>query len=98
MPSRILKRPRPSCRKRLNLSDAYIDTVWKQNQFSVSLDMSLVTTMEDEGRWMINNNLTTEKTIPNYQNYIYTKGLEEVKPNAVNTVELRYSESGHSWS
>lgn len=70
--------------KRLNLGDAYIETVWTQNQFSVSLDKSLVTAMEDEGRWMIANDLTTANTIPDYRNYIYTAGLEEAKPETVN--------------
>lgn len=70
--------------KRLNLSTGYMDTVWQQNQFSLSLDQSLVTAMEDEGRWMINNNLTSAKKIPDFQAHIYTKGLEEVKPGSVN--------------
>lgn len=70
--------------KRLNLDAGYMDTVWQQNQFSLSLDQSLVTAMEDEGRWMIKNNLTTEKTIPNFRDYIYTKGLEVVKPESIN--------------
>lgn len=72
--------------KKLNYTDAYMAAVWDKNQFSISLDQSLVTAMEDEGRWMIKNNLTTEKTIPNFRNYIYTKGLQEVKPEAVNII------------
>jgi ABC-type nitrate/sulfonate/bicarbonate transport system substrate-binding protein len=72
--------------KRLNLSAGYMDTVWQQNQFTLSLDQSLVTAMEDEGRWMIANNLTSEKTIPNFRDYIYTKGLMEVNPEAVNII------------
>lgn len=72
--------------KKLNYTDAYMAAVWDKNQFSISLDQSLVTAMEDEGRWMIKNNLTTEKTIPNFMDYIYTKGLEEVKPEAVNII------------
>jgi hypothetical protein len=39
--------------------------------------------MDDEARWMINNNLTCEKTLPDYNAFIYTKGMEEVKPDAV---------------
>lgn len=70
--------------RHLNFSDEYMDTVWQQNQFSLSLDQSLILAMEDEGRWMINNNLTTEKTIPDFREYIYTKGLEEVRPESVN--------------
>ncbi len=33
---------------------------------------------------MINNNLTSERTMPNFSDYIYTKGLEDVRPEAVN--------------
>ncbi len=70
--------------KRLNYTDAYMVTLWQDHQFSLSLDQSLLIAMNDEGRWMINNNLTSEKALPNYGNYIYTKGLEAVKPNVVN--------------
>lgn len=72
--------------KKVNLSDAFMATAWPKHQFSLSLDQSLVLAMEDEARWMINNNLTAEKTIPNFRNYIYTKGLVKVKPDAVNII------------
>ena len=70
--------------KRLNYTDEYMATIWPDHQFSLSLDQSLLMAMNDEGRWMIKNNLTTEKTLPYFRDYIYTKGLEEVKPEAVN--------------
>ena len=72
--------------KRLNLDAAYMETVWSQNQFSLSLDQSLILTMEDEARWMIKNNLTTEKQVPDFLNYIYEDGLKAVKPEAVNII------------
>jgi NitT/TauT family transport system substrate-binding protein len=72
--------------KRLNFDDAYMAAVWPDNHFSLSLDQSLVTAMEDEGRWMIKNNLTNERSIPDYRNYIYTKGLEGIKPDSVNII------------
>lgn len=70
--------------RRLNFSDAYMVTVWPDHQFSLSLDQSLLIAMNDEGRWAINNNLTSERTMPNFRDYIYTKGLKEVKPKSVN--------------
>jgi len=72
--------------KRLNLDAIYMETVWSQNQFSVSLDQSLIIAMEDEARWLIENNLTAEKQVPDFLNYIYVDGLEVVKPNAVNII------------
>ena len=61
-------------------------TVWPKNHLSLSLDQSLVSAMEDEGRWMIKNNLTSEKTITQLRDYMYTKGLMEVNPEAVNVI------------
>jgi NitT/TauT family transport system substrate-binding protein len=72
--------------KRLNYEDAYIETVWKYNQFSLTLDQSLVLAMEDEARWMINNNLTSEKKTPDFLDYIYADGLEKIKPGSVNII------------
>jgi NitT/TauT family transport system substrate-binding protein len=71
---------------KFNYSDAEVATVWSDNQFSLSLDQSLVVAMEDEGRWMIANNLTAAKTIPDIRGHIYIKGLEEVKPESVNVI------------
>jgi NitT/TauT family transport system substrate-binding protein len=70
--------------EKLNYSDEQMAETWPENQFSITLDQSLLTAMNDEGQWMIYNNLTSENTTPDYQDYIYTKGMEEVKPQAVN--------------
>jgi NitT/TauT family transport system substrate-binding protein len=72
--------------KRLNLSADYMDTVWKQNQFTLSLDQSLVLAMEDEARWMIRNNLTTERQVPNFLDYIQEDDLKAIKPDSVNII------------
>jgi ABC-type nitrate/sulfonate/bicarbonate transport system substrate-binding protein len=69
--------------RRLNYSDAYMAAVWSDHQFSLALDQSLVIAMNDEARWMINNNLTSERTVPDFNNHIYMRGLEEVKPESV---------------
>jgi NitT/TauT family transport system substrate-binding protein len=73
-------------RKRMNFDDAYMEIIWPRYQFTLSLDQSLITAMEDEARWMIKNNLTREKTIPDFTNYIYMDVLKAVKPEAVNII------------
>jgi NitT/TauT family transport system substrate-binding protein len=73
-------------RRRLNYDDAFTETIWSENQFSLSLDQSLITAMEDEARWMIKNNLTTETQVPDFVNYIYVDGLKAVKPEAVSII------------
>lgn len=72
--------------KRMNYDDAVMESVWPENQFSLSLDQSLITAMEDEARWMIKNKMTTEKQVPDFLNYIYVDGLKAVKPEAVNII------------
>ncbi len=73
-------------RKRLNYDDAFTETIWSENQFSLSLDQSLIAAMEDEARWMIKNNLTNEKQVPDFLNYLYLEGLKAMKPEAVSII------------
>ncbi len=73
-------------KKQMNFTDAYVEIVWRQNQFSLSFDQSMILAMEDEARWMISNNLTNETMVPNFLNYLYLDGLESVKPGSVNII------------
>ena len=61
-------------------------TVWARNEFSLSLEQSLIAAMENEARWMIKNNLTGRTMVPDFINYIYFNGLTTVKPEAVNII------------
>ena len=70
----------------LDLDAGYMATVWQQNQFSLTLDQSLVLAMEDEARWMIRNNLTNATAVPDFRNYLYTDGLDTVKPGSVKII------------
>ena len=65
--------------KRLKVDAGTIDRIWQQNVFSLTLDQSLITAMEDEARWMISNGLTREKQIPDFLNYVYVDGLKTGK-------------------
>jgi ABC-type nitrate/sulfonate/bicarbonate transport system substrate-binding protein len=73
-------------RNRMNFDEAYMDILWQRYQFSLSIDQSLIAAMEDEARWMISNNLTTEKAVPDFRNYIYVDALKSVKPESVNII------------
>ncbi len=73
-------------KKKLNLTDADIARIWSQNQFSLSLDQSLVLAMEDEARWMIRNDLATPRQMPDFLAYVESSSLEAIKPEAVNII------------
>ena len=66
--------------------DAYMTAVWSEHQFSLSLDQSLITAMEDEARWMIRTTLPVKSRFPIFMNYIYEDGLKAIKPEAVNII------------
>ena len=73
-------------KKKLSLNDDEVSKIWVRNRFSLSLDQSLIAAMEDEARWMIKNNLTNEKVVPDFGDYIYEDALKSVKPEAVNII------------
>jgi NitT/TauT family transport system substrate-binding protein len=72
--------------RRLNYDESYISSVWPRHRFSLSLDQTLTVAMKDEAQWMIDNNLTKEKIVPDFMNYIYPDGLKAAKPEALNIV------------
>jgi ABC-type nitrate/sulfonate/bicarbonate transport system substrate-binding protein len=83
----IVKHPEQAqdiIQKRLNYDEAYVNEIWPEHQLAVTLDQSMILAMEDEARWLISNNLTSEKTVPDFRAYIYSEGLKAVKPEAVN--------------
>ncbi len=71
-------------KKRLNQTDEYMAAVWPDHQFSLTLDHSLLTAMNDEARWMIANNLTPATTSHDLREHIDTTALARVRHDAVN--------------
>ena len=72
--------------ERLKLDSDYMDFVETQNTFALSLDQSLITAMEDEARWMIRSQVTTKTETPDFSDNVYTDGLMQLKPEAVNII------------
>ncbi len=70
----------------LNYTDGYMSAVWPNQQISLSLDQSLIISMDDEARWMINNKLTDATVIPNFLNNFYLDGLIGIKPDSVTII------------
>jgi ABC-type nitrate/sulfonate/bicarbonate transport system substrate-binding protein len=72
--------------KRLSLTPAPMPAVWARNEFALTLDQSLIATMEDESRWLISNELTSAASVPDFADYVRQDPLRAVRPNAVNIV------------
>ncbi len=73
--------------ERLNLDREVTAALWGDFVFGISLDQSLILTLEDEARWAIASGLAGEKAkVPNYLDYIHVDALEDVKPEAVTVI------------
>ena len=69
--------------RRLRLDRATTTAIWDDFRFEISLDQTLIRTLEQEGMWAIRNNLVAKVKIPNYLEYIHLEPLEAVRPKAV---------------
>ena len=56
---------------KFRLDASYLDSVWKKHNFAVTLTQSLLSLMESEARWKIENRLTDKTKVPNYLEYIF---------------------------
>jgi ABC-type nitrate/sulfonate/bicarbonate transport system substrate-binding protein len=54
--------------------------------YELSLDQTMLLTMEDEARWMIENKLTQQTQVPDYLNYLYPEALWQVDSRAVRLI------------
>jgi NitT/TauT family transport system substrate-binding protein len=73
-------------KNQMSFTDQYMETVWQQNQYGLSLYQSLLHAMEDEARWQINNGLTKATEMPDFLQYVYLDGLNAVSPESVTIV------------
>ena len=69
--------------QRLKMDRETLNATWSDFQFRLFLDQSMLTSLEDEARWAINNRLTEATKVPNYLDFIHTDALKAVKPEAV---------------
>jgi NitT/TauT family transport system substrate-binding protein len=67
--------------------EAYIESVWGKNQYSVQLPQDLILAMENEARWAMANKVVNAAEIPNYLDFVYTDALETSKPAALTIIK-----------
>jgi NitT/TauT family transport system substrate-binding protein len=72
--------------KRLKYDQAYIDYIWPQFAFEVSLDQELLLNMDDEARWAMERGLTTAQKTPNFLRNVDFTGLDAAKPEGITII------------
>jgi len=85
----IKERPDESIRiiaTHIGMDRSLLNELWDIYTFEITLDQSLLVTLEDEARWAIKIKWTNKTDVPNYLNYLYLDALEKVKPEAVGII------------
>lgn len=70
----------------LNLSDDYSDSIWNKSYYIQSFDQGMIVAMEDEARWIVKNNMSDYKAIPNFLNNINPDPMIHADPDAVSLI------------
>jgi NitT/TauT family transport system substrate-binding protein len=73
--------------ERLHLDAAYIDWLWPRYHYQLTLDQSLITSLESEARWARSQGHVQAKSSPNYLAFIHSLPLRRVLPSAVGLTE-----------
>lgn len=74
-------------RDRLGYTESYMNEIWPEHQLVLTLDQSLIVAMEDQARWLIENNIIDEREVPDFTEYLYLDGLNEANPSAVRVID-----------
>jgi NitT/TauT family transport system substrate-binding protein len=68
--------------KKWNLDPEFISEVWEKTRLNVTLNQSLLTSLENFAKWKMKKDGKLEET-PNYLKHIYTGAMDEIEPRAV---------------
>jgi NitT/TauT family transport system substrate-binding protein len=71
---------------RLQLSEAARAREWSDLRLQVSLDQSLLLSLEDQARWAMSEGLVNEKAMPNFLSMVALAPLHAIRPEAVRLV------------
>ncbi len=72
--------------RRIGMSRTLVDTLWSKFAFAISLDQSLLNTLELQARWVLEAGFVEADSIPNYLEFVWAGPLEQVRPAAVRFV------------
>ena len=74
-------RARAQLAHQLKLDPSVVDAVWPDYEFRITLEQTLITTMESESRWAMREGLVTNLQMPDY--------LDRVRPGPLRALDRR---------
>lgn len=74
-------------RDTLEVDKAFIDWIWPRYHYQLGLDQALLSSLESQARWSMENGLANSAQIPNYLDFIHSQPLRTVRSSAVSLIE-----------
>lgn len=71
---------------RLGYDDAYMNQIWPEHEFALSLNQSLILALEDQARWLLGESSAETTPVPDFSNYVEIEPLRRLRPESVNVV------------
>jgi NitT/TauT family transport system substrate-binding protein len=59
---------------------------WPSYEFGLDLDQGMLLGLEDRARWAMRNQLSAQRQMPNFLEYVYLDALVAVRPSAVSII------------
>ena len=72
--------------KAIKENDATMQKLFNPSEYSLSLDHSLLLTLDDQARWAMSEGVVKTGPMPNFLNFIRHQHLESVLPNVVRLI------------
>lgn len=72
--------------RKLQVDSTFLEAAWDGYVFDLSMDKSLLISLEDQARWAVANGLADKSRVPNFLDYLHTEALRAVKPEAVSVI------------
>ncbi len=69
-------------RRNLKLSQDFIDWIWQDYLYKLSLNHSLISSLENQSRWAIESGLVEQTTPPDFNTLISSQALNTISDNA----------------
>lgn len=74
-------------RSTLQADQAFIDWIWPRYHYQLGLDQALISSLESQARWSMENGLSNLVEVPNYLNFVDSGPLRTVRHSAVSLIE-----------
>ncbi|MEW6990923.1 ABC transporter substrate-binding protein [Colwelliaceae bacterium 6441] len=73
--------------KELKLSTDFINWVWPDYIFKLSLNHSLILNIESQATWFVETQMSEFNTVPNIEKFVDSRAMLQVVPRAVNILQ-----------